>query len=184
MSEKLLYRKLAVGGDGVVLGRRGARTPSTGRLENPDLHVFEFGDKFRDGVAERDLAFLDHHHHGRADHGLGHGGHAEEGVALHGSFGFEVHDASRVDPGDLTLARDERDGARDFAGIDVALNHLVDALQTVRGEADVFRLRRTRQRSRREDESYTGQSRDGEEGVKVGAWRLLWRLALGKYIPV
>ena len=56
-----------------------------------------------------------------------------------GRFDCEIHDALRLEIGDLAVARDERDGAGDLAGRDRALDELVDALQALAREADALR---------------------------------------------
>ena len=56
-----------------------------------------------------------------------------------GALRLQVHDALRLEIGDLAVARDERHGAGDLAGRDRALDELVDALQALRRQADALR---------------------------------------------
>jgi hypothetical protein len=104
------------------------------------LHIPELGQEARDRIAQPDQPFLDEHHHGDAGHRLGHRGDAEEGVLRHRLLRFEVHQAMRLEVDDPSAPGDERHGAGDLAGVDVALDRIVDPRQPLRRHARLFEL--------------------------------------------
>ena len=71
-----------------------------------------------------------------------------------GRFDCEIHDALRLEIGDLAVARDECHGPGDLAGRDRALDELVHALQALARKADALRRGRfgAENESRRCDE--------------------------------
>jgi hypothetical protein len=140
--QQILDRDLALRRHSVELRRRWLTTrvrrgrtarAAAGRrwLRDGHLHVAELRDVARHRVVQPQLPFLDHHHHADADHGLGHRRDAEHVRGRHRLLRLEVHDALRVDVGDLAFARDGDDGAGQIARGDAALNHLRDALESL-----------------------------------------------------
>jgi hypothetical protein len=62
----------------------------------------------------------------------------EHGVIPHRLAGVDVHEALRVEPGDLAFARDEGDGARNVVRVDMALHGIVNPTEALFGNPDRF----------------------------------------------
>ncbi len=124
------------------------------------LDVGELGHELRDGVVERDLAFLDEHHHRDARHRLRHRVDAEDVVPLHRVAGRGVARSHRLPVDDLPPAGHHRHDRREPAVVDVGLHGRPDAGQPLGGhphragarrrQAGVFRRGRLRERGGRE----------------------------------
>ena len=91
----------------------------------------ELGNELRYRIVQAQLSFFEHHHHGDAGNGLGHGRQAEDRVLLHGAFRFDIHQAVRFEVHDAAAPGHQRYGARNFTGVDMALDGLVNSPQTL-----------------------------------------------------
>jgi hypothetical protein len=86
-----------------------------------DHHVLELGKILVDRGGEIELSLLDQHHGGHARDRLGHRGDPEDCVRLQRHRLGAVAKADRSQVGDLAVARDRRNRARERAGIDLRL---------------------------------------------------------------
>ena len=138
----IVGRDGAMGGDVVARYAPRADVLVRGLFENRDLHVGEFRDVARHGIARPNQSFLDHHHRGDAKHGLRRGHHDEDGVLLHRAVFLDIHEPVGLEVHDLAAPGDRSDRPLDVAGGDVALHGGVDSSQTLARHADRLGLRR------------------------------------------
>ena len=138
MRQQVLNGDFTRGRDGVVLRRIGRWRVGGAVLNHGHLRALELRYEFRDGIVEAHLAFFEQHQDSHSADGLRHREGAEEGVLLHGLVRFNVHEALRVEPGDLPFARDQGDGTGDVMRVDVALHRVVDSRKAFLGESDRF----------------------------------------------
>jgi hypothetical protein len=109
-------------------------------LLDTDLHLADLGQVLRYGVADLELALLDHLHERHAHDRLGHGVDAEDRFSLHLGVDALVAITERRSPGNLAVACHQHDGTRHQAGLDMLLRHILDALELHRGQADILGL--------------------------------------------
>ena len=99
-----------------------------------DAEIAPLRDVAVHGIVERDAAFLDQHHQREAGERLGHRIDAEDRVFLQRPVALDVHAAERAQVCDLAVALDERQRARQLAGIQILLlQEPVDVLQARAG---------------------------------------------------
>jgi hypothetical protein len=100
-----------------------------------DAEIAPLRDVAMHGIVERDAAFLDQHHQRDAGERLGHGIDAEDRVFLQRAVALDIHVPERAAMGDLAVALDERQRARQLAGVQVfLLEEPVDVLQARAGQ--------------------------------------------------
>src|SRR3569833_3007248 len=105
-----------------------------------DAEILPSGDVFRNGLIQRDLAFLDQNHEGDRCHRLGHRIDAIDRVILARYLAFDVGKPQRTRMHDLAAAVDHELGARKAAGLDVVLLEMrIDPVERSFGHADGFR---------------------------------------------
>ena len=109
-----------------------------------DHHVLELGKILVDRGREIELALLDQHHGGDAGDRLGHRGDPEDRIGLQRDGFGTVAKADGSQIGDLAVARDRRNRAREGAGVDLRLLPGSDPRQPRRREAERFRVARRR----------------------------------------
>src|SRR5262249_25479547 len=89
-------------------------------------------------VVQLKQPLLIQHHEPHTGNGLAHRIDAKDAVVLHGPGTFELQISLRFKIGDLPLTGYEREGAGDFASVDVALHVGANALQARCRESDFF----------------------------------------------
>ena len=138
VAEQVLDRHLALGRHLQVVDLPGHRID----LGDDHFPLGQLRQELRDGIGDEELAVLHEHHRRHRGERLGHGVEAEDGVLGHRLAGRLVAHAEGLEVDDLALARDERHRAGDLAGLDLAAQHAADALEPLRRQADLLRLRR------------------------------------------
>ena len=91
--------------------------------------IRQLGQDCIDGIVEAKAPLLHEDQRRHRDDRLGHRGHAEDGVPLHGSAPAQRHAADRVHVG-LAPAAHQRDQAGDAAMLDVAGHGVVHSAQS------------------------------------------------------
>ena len=124
----------------------GIALAGSGRRGDRHLGILELRNVLRDGICEPELAFFDEDQDRHGRDRLAGRGQAEQRVLGHRLFGVEVHQAVRFEVRHTAAARDDRDRAGYVLRFYMAHDHLVNALQSLGGEPDVFGLG-SRQRS-------------------------------------
>ena len=159
--------------------RRWRRALRSG-LHHRDFRVFELRDEARHRVCEADLAFLDQHQDGNGGDRLSHRSDPEDAVLAHRRLRFEIGHPLSLEVRNLAAPRDDRDGARDFLGADIALHDIVDARQPLGRQADILGLpvrdgSRERQREGTERSENDGGSPAADQVLHrrllTGGWR-------------
>ena len=160
VAEQVLDRHLALGRH-----QRVGHLAGLG-VEAGDAHLerLELREVPGDGIVEQDAPVLHQHHDRDRGERLGHRVEAEDRVLRHGRAALRIALAQRLEVGDLAPPRHQRDRAGIAALGDLALDHLGDARQLRRGEADLLRCRggqplRPGRAGEQQDEQ--GDERDG-----------------------
>src|SRR6185369_10466851 len=109
-----------------------------GRTAFGNTLTLECRDVFRNRIGEKEFAFFFEHHHRNGGDGLGHRGDAENRVDLHGPAALDVLESTGVHVHDFSVACHERYDTTDFMAIDVVLHPLVQAVDTLGGDADTI----------------------------------------------
>ena len=99
-----------------------------------DAGVPELREEDVQRVSQPHLAFLDELQDGDAGDGLRHRADAKDRVGGHGLPRLRVRVAHRVEIDEAVPPGDERDGSRELFFLDVALEHLADLPQLLRGK--------------------------------------------------
>ena len=94
-----------------------------------DFQISQFGNEFGDRIGDEQLAVLEQHHQRDRDDRLGHRIDAEDGVA--GQRRTAGPQRAEIAPiADLAAARDQHGDTRHVTGIDLALHHCREAIET------------------------------------------------------
>ncbi len=110
-------------------------------LSGVDLQFRELRNVARHGIVEPPLAFLVQHHHRNAGDRFAHRVDPEDRILLQRIAAADAALASRVEVDDLAVALDQPCESGDLLVVDDLRHRRVEALETVRGDADRLRRR-------------------------------------------
>lgn len=134
--------------NGDLARRRHQVQPCSGgiarQIPDRDLRVLVLGHELRDRIAQHELPFFDQHQDRYRGHRLGHRREPEQRVVGHRLVRLDVRQTVRLEVHDFPFSRDQRHRAGKVFGVDVALDHGMNALQTLRRHPDIFGLRHER----------------------------------------
>ena len=129
-------------GDRVLGLQERVRRLAVGVLaRNRHLKVCKRWKIFRDGIGQCQLTFLGEHHRGDRRERFRHRVEPEDRVLRHRRVRHRVALAERLEVHDLALARDQHHGAGEPSVRDLHLHCLAHALETLRGQPNLLRLR-------------------------------------------
>ena len=146
-------------------------------LLDADLKLAQLRDVLGDRIAQIEAALVTEKHDCDTGERLRHRVDPEDVVRAQGRAGRAVTKAGRFEVDDAALARDERDGARHPAFLDIGLHHLGDACEPLARQPDLLGLgdreiggpcgRRGEhdeaEDERADDDSHEDTSRSGDE---------------------
>ena len=109
------------------------------RAADIDVALLELGQHLGNRVVKLEAAFLVQHHDGNRRQRLSHRVDPDDGIGVHRGAAGDVGLADRLEVGDLATPHDGSRTSRQLAAIDHAGEPVIDAGETVWGQAHGFR---------------------------------------------
>ena len=97
-----------------------------------DLEIGEFRNVTSDRIGDQQFAFLSQHHRGDRGEWLCHRSDAKDRVCRHLCAGFAIAITQSFQAGYFSMPRDQHDGARNDAIVDIGFQYLGQAFQARR----------------------------------------------------